>query len=71
MLGKKTLLHEIKKNWIHVKANMEELTEKMSLNKIDIKYLTRIYNCVNELDLYLGIVVDSQRDKEDSPDKLY
>ncbi|MEM1971145.1 MAG: hypothetical protein QXM92_01610 [Candidatus Anstonellales archaeon] len=71
MIEKKILLYEIKKNWIHLKANMENLTENTSLNKIDIKYLTQIYNCVNELDLYLGVVVDSQRDKENSSDKLY
>lgn len=71
MIGKKTILHEIKKNWIYIKTNMEELIEKVPLKKVDIKYLTRIYNCINELDLYLGIVVDSQRNKEDSSNKLY
>ncbi|MEM4177882.1 MAG: hypothetical protein QXS29_10000 [Nitrososphaeria archaeon] len=71
MIGKKTILYEIKKNWIHVKTNMENLGEKIPLNKLDIKYLTRIYNCINELDLYLGIVVDPQRNKEDSSNKLY
>ncbi|MEM5809166.1 MAG: hypothetical protein QXH92_04605 [Candidatus Aenigmatarchaeota archaeon] len=70
MIGKKTILNEIKKNWIYIKTNMEELIEKVPLKKVDIKYLTRIYNCINELDLYLGIVVDPQRNKEDSSNRL-
>lgn len=71
MIGKKTILYEIKKNWIHVKTNRENLVEKIPLNKLDIKYLARICNCINELDLYLGILVDLQRNKEDSSNRLY